>query len=41
VTKTLVPSTDTGLFNLQIDGTTAGTGANVGNGGTTGAVIVR
>ena len=37
VNKVLVPSNDTGLFNLQIDGSTAGTGANVGNGGTTGA----
>ena len=40
VTKTLVPSTDTGTFNLQIDGATAGTGAAVGNNGTTGAVVV-
>src|SRR5205814_1183329 len=40
VTKTLLPSGDTGLFNLRIDGTTAGTGANVGNNGTTGAVTV-
>ncbi len=38
VNKVLVPSTDAGLFNLQIDGATAGTGANVGNGGTTGAI---
>ena len=29
---------ETGQFNLQIDGATAGTGANVGNGGTTGAL---
>jgi len=27
VTKTIVPSTDTGTFNLQIDGSTAGSGA--------------
>ena len=40
VIKTLVPSADPGKFNLQIDGSTAGTGANVGNGGTTGAVVV-
>ncbi|HEX6539924.1 MAG TPA: hypothetical protein VF155_12175, partial [Candidatus Dormibacteraeota bacterium] len=40
VNKTLVPSTDGGLFNLQIDGSTAGTGANVGNNGTTGAQTV-
>ncbi len=40
VNKVIVPVTDTGLFNLQIDGSTAGTGANVGNGGTTGAVIL-
>src|SRR5207248_3195339 len=39
VTKTLVPSADTGKFNLQIDSSTAGTGANVGDGGTTGAVV--
>ncbi|HLY82426.1 MAG TPA: hypothetical protein VKQ71_05540, partial [Acidimicrobiales bacterium] len=38
VDKVLVPSSDPGLFNLQIDGSTAGTGANVGDGGTTGAV---
>lgn len=40
VNKTLVPSNDPGLFNLQIDGSTAGTGGNVGNGGTTGAITV-
>lgn len=40
VNKVLIPSTDTGKFNLRIDGATAGTGANVGNGGTTGAVTV-
>jgi hypothetical protein len=40
VNKTLSPGGDPGPFNLQIDGSTAGTGANVGNGGTTGAVTV-
>jgi hypothetical protein len=40
VNKVVVPSSDTGLFNLQIDSATAGTGANVGNGGTTGSVVV-
>ena len=39
VIKILSPSTDPGKFNLLIDGTTAGTGANVGNGGTTGAIV--
>lgn len=38
VNKVVVPSSDTGLFNLQIDGSTAGTGANVKDGGTTGTV---
>ena len=38
VTKVL-PS-NLGLFNLQIDGVTAGSGANVGNGGTTGTEVV-
>ncbi len=33
--------TDPGLFNLQINGTTAGTGANVGDGGSTGPIIVN
>ena len=41
VIKQVVPSSDSGLFNLQIDGATAGTGANVGNGGTTGEVAVN
>ena len=36
VRKTLSPANDPGKFNLQIDGTTAGTGGNVGDGGTTG-----
>jgi hypothetical protein len=40
VIKDLIPSTDPGRFNLQIDGATAGTGANVGDGGTTGQVTV-
>ena len=51
INNTIVPCTacsatggamtsDPGLFNLQIDGSTAGTGANVGTGGTTGAVTV-
>jgi hypothetical protein len=40
VTKILAPPGDLGLFNLQIDGVTVGTGANVGNGGTTGAIPV-
>ncbi|HET7249440.1 MAG TPA: hypothetical protein VFI79_06325, partial [Gemmatimonadales bacterium] len=40
VKKALVPTTDPGLFNLQIDGVTAGTGTNVGNGGTTGQIVV-
>ena len=38
--KVLNPTTDTGLFNLQIDGSTAGTGANAGHNGTTGFVYV-
>lgn len=38
VKKILIPSGDAGKFNLQIDGATAGTGANVGDGGTTGAI---
>src|SRR6185369_15741006 len=41
VTKKLVSTPgDTSTFNLTIDGATAGTGANVGDGGTTGAVFV-
>jgi hypothetical protein len=40
VNKTVVPVSDSGLFNLRIDGATAGTGANAGDGGTTGAVPV-
>jgi CSLREA domain-containing protein len=38
--KSLFPSKDQGVFNLTIDGATAGTGADVGDGGTTGAVTV-
>ena len=38
VTKVL-PS-NVGLFNLQIDGVTVGSGADVGNGGTTGTEVV-
>ena len=38
VKKDLVPSIDTGLFNLQIDGVTAA--PNVGDNGTTGEVVV-
>ncbi|HEY4516434.1 MAG TPA: hypothetical protein VJG64_00645 [Candidatus Paceibacterota bacterium] len=41
VNKVLVPASDTGLFNLQIDSSTAGTGADAGDGGTTGAVAVQ
>ena len=40
VNKVLVPSNDTGRFNLKIDGITSGTGAEVGDGGTTGPVVV-
>ena len=40
VNKVCVPTSDNGLFNLQIDGGTAGTGANAACGGTTGAVVV-
>jgi len=39
VIKVLLPNTDNGKFNLQIDGVTRA--ANVGNGGTTGAVAVN
>jgi uncharacterized cupredoxin-like copper-binding protein len=41
VIKDIVPDTDGGLFNLRIDGMTAGTGANVSDGGTTGFVPVN
>ena len=40
VNKVCVPPSDTGLFNLRIDGATAGTGANAPCGGTTGIVVV-
>ncbi len=41
VVKDLVPSSDSGLFNLRIDGSTAGTGGNVGDNGTTGSVTLN
>ena len=41
VVKSLSPANDPGLFNLQIDGATAGDRRNVGNGGTTGAQTVN
>src|SRR5207237_411099 len=34
----LSPSSDVGRFNLRVDGSTAGTGGAVGDGGTTGAL---
>jgi uncharacterized repeat protein (TIGR01451 family) len=40
VNKICAPANDSGKFNLQIDGQTAGTGASAGCGGTTGAVTV-
>ena len=40
INKVLSPGADSGLFDLEIDGSTAGTGADVGNGGTTGAITV-
>jgi hypothetical protein len=40
VRKVVNPTTDPGLFNLRIDGQTAGTGANVGHGGGTGTIVV-
>jgi hypothetical protein len=40
INQVIDPVDDPGLFNLQIDGSTAGTGANAGNGGSTGAVAV-
>jgi hypothetical protein len=39
VNKVCVPTTDTGLFNLRIDGANAGTGADAACGGTTGVVV--
>jgi uncharacterized repeat protein (TIGR01451 family)/LPXTG-motif cell wall-anchored protein len=41
VNKVLDPASDPGLFNLQIDGKTEGTGGDVGNGGTTGAIQIN
>jgi len=41
VVKDLNPASDPGKFNLQIDGSTAGTGAGVGDSGTTGEVTVE
>ena len=40
VVKNLAPDYDPGLFNLQIDGDTEGTGADVSHGGTTGEITV-
>jgi hypothetical protein len=40
VNKVVDPQADDGRFNLEIDGETAGTGAGVGHGGSTGAVTV-
>jgi hypothetical protein len=40
VNDIVAPSADPGRFDLQIDGSTAGTGANVGDGGTTGVIPV-
>jgi hypothetical protein len=39
VNKVCAPTTDGGHFNLQIDGSNAGTGADAACGGTTGAVV--
>src|SRR4029079_10887860 len=41
VQKVLSPAADPGTFNLQIDGSTAGTGGGVGDGGTTGEQTVN
>ncbi|HET9771157.1 MAG TPA: hypothetical protein VFS16_09735, partial [Acidimicrobiia bacterium] len=40
VNQVVDPGTDPGRFNLQIDGNTAGSGADVGHGGTTGEISV-
>jgi LPXTG-motif cell wall-anchored protein len=40
VNQVVDPGTDPGRFNLEIDGATAGTGADVGHGGTTGPITV-
>src|SRR5205085_4643551 len=39
VNKVCAPTTDAGKFNLQVDGSTAGTGTNAACGGGTGAVV--
>ena len=39
VDKICLPSNDAGAFNLRIDGSTAGNGANAACGGSTGAVV--
>jgi hypothetical protein len=39
VNKVCVPTSDTGKFNLRIDGSTAGTGGDASCGGTTGAIV--
>ena len=41
VDKACLPASDSGRFNLTIDGHTAGTGADIGCGGSTGAVVVQ
>jgi hypothetical protein len=41
VDKACMPADDSGRFNLTIDGHPAGSGANVGCGGRTGAVVVQ
>jgi hypothetical protein len=41
IDKACAPASDTGHFNLTINGQIAGTGRNVGCGGTTGAVTVN
>src|SRR5262249_46243205 len=40
IVKILNPKTDPGLFNLEIDGKTAGGAAAVGDGGNTGTIAV-
>ncbi len=40
VNKIVSPTFDAGRFNLQIDGAIQGTGASVGNGGTTGPITL-
>jgi LPXTG-motif cell wall-anchored protein len=40
INQVINPGDDPGRFDMQIDGSTSGTGASVGDGGTTGAVIV-